>query len=706
MDSLKEIFRNEAQEILQNLEPDIIKLEEGSDPEVINRIFRYIHTIKGSSGMAGMNEVSQFTHNLENLMDTVRSGKLQVNEKLIDILLNGLDWLRLSIFENDVDVDLNDLERKLSDDINEFWGRSSKNGESDSAENKKKKNGEYDKKHSDEKENSEKVYRLKAVFKDTIFENGIDPLSIIEDFMLLKSSLYEFKTDLSKLPDFNKLEPEKCYTSWEITIRTKEDKRKIEEIFLFVLEDNEIIINDVTAKYKAQPAFEAQKIGEIMLQNQIITEDELNDALEDQEKKNERIAEIIVKKGYASLSDVQNSLEQQDKIKKRIEWSTLRVATEKLDILMNLLGEIVIGQSSITRVADDIGGEAGRKVKNALYALDRTTRVFQEQIMGIRMVPIGPTFEQFKRFIRDMSKEYEKDIKLEIEGAETELDKTVIEKIGDPLKHMIRNSIDHGIEKPEERVRLGKDPKGIIRLKSYHQEGSVYIEVSDDGRGIDKGKLKEKALEKGLIKQNDDISDERLVNFIFIPGFSTAEMVGELSGRGVGMDVVKTNIESLRGTINVDTMEGKGTRFIIKLPLTLAIIDGMLVRVGADKYVIPLLSIIESIQPPKDSVKTIEGKGETIFVRGQYISLLRLNNLFDVTSDFKNPWECLVVIVESNGISLGLMVDELIGQQQIVLKSMDSDLTKNRAISGASLLGDGSVSLIIDIHGLVSEIAA
>ena len=271
---------------------------------------------------------------------------------------------------------------------------------------------------------------------------------------------------------------------------------------------------------------------------------------------------------------------------------------------------------------------------------------------------------------------------------------------------MIRNSIDHGIENPEERVKLGKESKGVIRLKAYHQEGSVYIEVSDDGQGVDKFKLKNKAVQMGIIKQNEEITDDRLYNFIFLPGFSTAEKVGALSGRGVGMDVVKTNIEALRGIVKIESEFGQGTSFIIKLPLTLAIIDGMLVRVGNNKYVIPLLSIIESIQPDKSEVKTIEGKGETIFVRGEYVALLRLNNLFNVESVFKNPWECLVVIVESNGINLGIMVDELIGQQQIVLKSMDSDLTKNRAISGASLLGDGSVSLIIDIHGLISEIAA
>ncbi|MBN2039827.1 MAG: chemotaxis protein CheA [Spirochaetes bacterium] len=705
MEGLKDIFRNEAREILECLEPDIIKLEEESDPEVINRIFRSVHTIKGSSGMAGMNEISQFTHKLENLMENVRSGKLGISDKLIDILLKSIDWIKLSIFGNDSGVDLSEEKERLLYSIDTY--RESENEINDQEEPAG--NVRLLRRDEETESDDEKLYkfiRLNAKFKPEIFENGIDPLSIIEDFTSIQNTLVQFRVDIDKLPDFDELDPEKCYLTWEITIKTSESKQKIKDIFLFVKDDNEIILQDVTPEHKLHPSLEDQRIGEILLKNHIISEDELHDALEDQDKKNEKILEIIVKKGYASLTDAHYALEQQNKIKKKFESSTLRVATEKLDVLMNLLGEIVIGQSSISRVAEDIGGEAGRKVKNALYGLDRTTRVFQEQIMGIRMVPIGPSFEQFKRFVRDTSREYGKDIRLDIEGAETELDKTVIEKIGDPLKHMIRNSIDHGIENPEERAKLGKQSQGVICLKAYHQEGSVYIEVVDDGRGINKEKIRRKAFNMGFIKPNEEISDDKLLSLMFMPGFSTAEKIGELSGRGVGMDVVKTNIEALRGTIKVFTNMGEGTRLIIKLPLTLAIIDGMLVRVGTNKYVIPLLSIIESIQPKKNTVKTIEGKGETIFVRGEYISLLRLNNLFNIKSDFKNPWDCLVVVVESNGTSLGIVVDELIGQQQIVLKSLDSDLTKNRAISGASLLGDGTVSLIIDIHGLVSELAA
>jgi two-component system chemotaxis sensor kinase CheA len=717
MEGLKDIFTCEAEEILQNLEPDIVRLEVGSEPEVVNRIFRCIHTLKGSSGMAGFNDISKFTHKLENLMEKVRSGDLTVDGSLIDILLNSMDWIKMILFGSDEDANRNnrnELKEKLLCRIEEYKQKSSQTLKNDSIADskvKEKDNNQIAGKNnagaglygiSDEGKHGYKFYRIRTAFKESIFQNGIDPLQIMEQLVSL-GRISTRKVDRSKLPDIKKFDPEKCYLNWDITIRTNHSKEDIDDVFLFVKDDSLIDIEDVTTEFKIPDTVSPYKIGEIMLSENIITENELSNVLDTQKTGGKKVAEIIVEKGYASQEDVNYALLEQDKIRKKIESSTVRVATGKLDTLLNLLGEIVIGQSAISKAAEQIGGEEGERLKNAVYGIDRTTREFQEQIMAIRMIPIGFSFEQFKRFVRDSAKEYDKEIKLELEGIETELDKTVIEKINDPLKHMIRNSIDHGIETPEERVKSGKPGMGIIRLKAYHQEGNVFIEVSDDGRGIDKVKVRKKAEKIGLVKQSDEISDEKLLNFLFLPGFSTAEKVGNLSGRGVGMDVVKTNVEQLRGTIKIDTESGKGTTIIIKLPLTLAIIDGMLVRVGRWTYIIPLLSIIESIQPDKNDVKTVEGSGEVVHVRGRYVTLLRMYDLFGVVPEHKNPWEGLIVIVESNGVYLGLMVDELIGQQQIVIKSIDSALTKSRAISGASILGDGTVSLIMDIHGLVGE---
>jgi len=326
--------------------------------------------------------------------------------------------------------------------------------------------------------------------------------------------------------------------------------------------------------------------------------------------------------------------------------------------------------------------------------------------MAMRMIPVGPTFSQFKRFVRDTSRQIGKEIRLEIMGKETELDKTVIEEITDPLKHMIRNSIDHGIESTEERIKLGKDPTGIITLNAYHQEGCIFIEISDDGKGLDADELRSIAVSKGIIAKDKELTEDESYALIFKPGFSTANAVGDLSGRGVGMDVVKSNIDALRGSVQIITEKNRGTTFRIKLPLTLAIIDGMLIKVGKSVYIVPLLSILESIRPRKEDVKTIKGQGEVVMVRNEYISLIRLYKYFDQVPAFENPWEALVVIVESNGEKLALMIDDLIGQQQIVIKSLDNTVTKDRSISGAAILGDGNVSLIIDIHGLLSEISS
>jgi len=339
-----------------------------------------------------------------------------------------------------------------------------------------------------------------------------------------------------------------------------------------------------------------------------------------------------------------------------------------------------------------------------MYGLENSTREFQNQIMKIRMIPIGPTFEQFKRFVRDSAKENNKEINLIIEGAETELDKTVIEKIGDPLRHMIRNSIDHGIETSEKRVLNGKNKIGTIKLRSYHQGGNVYIEIIDDGGGINYDKIREKAIKKGFIREGDQISNEKLNLILFEPGFSTADQVGELSGRGVGMDVVKSNIESIRGTIQIKSQDGIGSEIKLKLPLTLAIIDGMLVTIDTNIFVLPLLSVIESIQPKKESISTIEAKGELILVRDEYIPIVRLYEHFNINPKNKNLYEGLVVIVESDGKKVAIFIDDLIGQQQIVIKSIERDISNSKSVSGATILGDGKVALIIDVHGLIQDL--
>ncbi|HQL83972.1 MAG TPA: chemotaxis protein CheA, partial [Spirochaetota bacterium] len=606
------------------------------DAELLNRIFRYAHTLKGSSAVAGFGEVSEFMHGLEGVLDRLRSGALEVDTGLVDLLLGSFDWVRITLFGNAPDADSDSMKRRINEWMTEFTGDAHA--------------GSGEGPGSPAAAAGTRYYRVHARFREDIFEFGIDPLSIIEDFLSL-GTVVELKVDGSRIPELSLLDPEKCYLGWDITIRSQETLEKVMDTFVFVKDDSDIVIEDVTASYEddtgEEQIIEDRKIGEILIRTGVVTRKELDDVLQAQDQKNRKLGDLIVEKGYASERDIRMALREQERIRSRIDTGTVRVETRKLDNLMNLLGEIIIGQSGLTRIADELPEEQGLRLKNALYGLDRTTREFQEQIMSIRMIPIGPTFGQFRRFVRDAARDHGKEIRLEIFGDETELDKTVIEKIGDPLKHMIRNAVDHGIEDPDERVRRGKDREGRIRLNAYHQEGNIFIEVTDDGRGLDLDTIREKAVSLGMLKQGEETTDDVLYSFLFTPGFTTAAAAGDLSGRGVGMDVVKTNIETLRGTIEIETEENVGTTFRIKLPLTLAIIEGMLVRSGASVYIIPLLSIVECIQPRREDVESIEGKGEVIMVRESYVPLVRLYDYFGTQPDCRNPWEALVIIVES-----------------------------------------------------------
>lgn len=698
---LKEVFIKEVGEILGKLESDLVSLEERWDEELINGIFRYVHTLKGSSGIAGYKSIYEFTHRLENLLDRVRAGSIGATEQLIDILLESIDWVKDSIAGDDeksLEMRKSLILKKVDEQLGTAAGK--EEGAVSAAEPR-------DERDLTEKEVGYRYFRVIINFREDIFESGIDPLMILEDLCAL-GVVEERKIDRRRLPEFSLMHPDRCYLSWEILLKTKAPLNKIEDIFIFVRDDNDIAIEEISDQYVAEgkaEELEEKRIGEILVSKGILTEKELEDVITVQDDERKKIGDIVVEKGYATERDLQYALGEQEKIKRRVETSTVRVDTSKLDNLLNLLGEIVIGQAGITRIADELEQEEGFRLKNALYALDRVTREFQEQIMSIRMIPIGPTFEQFRRFVRDTAHAMGKDIHLEVVGGETELDKTVIEKIDDPLKHMIRNAIDHGIESPEEREAAGKPRTGTVTLKAYHQEGNIFIEVIDDGKGLDKSRIRKKAEALGFIKAGEDVPEARLMSFLFLPAFSTADKVGELSGRGVGMDVVKTNIESLRGTVDIETRSGKGTIFRIKLPLTLAIIEGMMVRVGSSIYILPLLSIVESIRPKKEEVKTVKEKGEVILVRNEYVTLVRLYNLFGVEAEFKNPWESLVVVVEAASSRVGIMIDELMGQQQIVIKSLENYISKTRALSGAAILGDGRVALIIDVHGLIEEIA-
>ncbi len=692
-DAIKQVFLAETKELLENLENDIVRYEETKNTDLIHSIFRYVHTLKGGSGMAGYEDVYQFTHALENILDSVRNGVLPMNDLLADIVFASIDVIRLRLYS---DEDALKTEEK-------FNLLKSKIADIESLLQMQEKEKTIEEEKASELKPVYNFFRVKAKFRDDIFKYGIDPLIIMEDLSSL-GIFTELRVNRNDVPLIEDLDPERCYLSWDVILKTKSKEQALDDVFIFVRDDNAITITDVTKNYVAQPVIEdVPKLGELLLSKGMLTEKEYEDVLSVHEKTKKKVGEIAVTKGYIDENDVSLALKEQETIKKHISTSTLRVDAKKVDSLMNLLGEMVIGFSGVKRIAEEIEDEKAYRLNNALYGVDRIIREFQEHLMRIRMVPIGPVFEQYRRFIRDTAKAHGKTIHLEIAGGDTEIDKTVIERISDPLKHLIRNAIDHGIESPEERESKGKMREGTVMLKAYHQEGNIFIEVSDDGCGIDKQKVLQKAIATGVIGKNDDIPDAKIYDLLFAPGFSTAESIGDLSGRGVGLDVVKTTIEALRGSVEIASESGKGTTFTIKLPLTLAIIDGMLVKVAHETFIIPILSIVESIKPSMKDIKTVENKGEVVHVRGEYVPLLRLHKEFNLPLTIENPWDGLVVIVESQGKALGFVVDELIGQQQIVIKSLDREITSSKAISGAAILGDGTIALIIDVHGFISS---
>ncbi len=444
---------------------------------------------------------------------------------------------------------------------------------------------------------------------------------------------------------------------------------------------------------------ELPKIGEILLASGAINEEQLNNALKLQER---RLGDILVDEGIVPVDKVKVALEIQEAQRSGIKTppGAIKVDTERIDNLVNLVGELVIAQTLISQ-NPAVLRLSGQTLQKDVSHLGKITREIQDLVMSVRMMPLKQTFQKMMRVVRDVAKKAGKNVELVISGEDTELDKSVIEEISDPLVHILRNSVDHGIEPPDERINNGKPEKGVVHLNAFHRGGSIVIEIRDDGRGICKEKVLEKAIEKGLVGSATDITDQQIYQLIFHPGFSTAEKVTDISGRGVGMDVVRRNIEKLRGRIDIQSKEGEGTSISIALPLTLAIIDGMVVQAGNEKYIIPTLSIEESFRPDKEDIISVQNRGEMCNLRGNLLSIVRLASLYQGNAVHRDLWDALLVVVESDGMKTCIMVDELIGQQQVVIKSIGETFKNVRGVAGGAILGDGRVGLILDVRGLI-----
>ena len=476
---------------------------------------------------------------------------------------------------------------------------------------------------------------------------------------------------------------------------------EIKDAFVFVAAISELTIEDVSRRYTPEGlknTLADKKIGEILVERNLVSEEQVSQELKNQKKLGERLVEAKV----VAPKDMEKAISDQEHARKGAVTS-IRVDITKMDSLLDLVGELVIAELRLKNSTLKIEDKDLRR--SILMRCDEVRRLIsdlQGRVMNIRMVPAESLFSQFQRVVRDLSQSQQKTIRLVLIGQETEIDKNIIEKINSPLKHLVRNSVDHGIEKPEDREKAGKNREALITLKAYQKEGSIFIEIIDDGRGLNVNSIRNKAIEKGLIKAEDQLSNEEYYNLIFLPGFSTAAEITDVSGRGVGMDVVKKSVEELSGSITLHSELGKGTRIVIRLPLTLAIIEGLLVRVADRKFAIPLMAVDKAVRPKTSDIKTLEGKGEYVDMSGIPVSLIRLYKIFKIPGSEIDPANALLLNIKVHGKYYAMMVDDVLGQQQVVLKSLETNYEKVLGFSGATILGDGSVASIIDPEDLVT----
>jgi len=697
INKLKEIFIEEANEIIEKLDIDIINFEENpDDKELLNELFRGVHTLKGSANSFGFSKLGEFVHNFEDVLDYYRTSDENVNTQSIDIFLEAVDIIKavmnIEIEQTDTLPDnyhacLNSikeiLKHKDSSDLiqDELENDDDKiqTVEINLAEEFSNKEDLDIQKLKSELIIGESLFKITLTLDDDVYFRGFDHSKL---FKLLSKDgqILESYWNMSNIPKIKEFKPEiSSIGTVDIYFASKKKKSVLKEIFEY-LEDNEYSIKKLYSNEKEE---EQQK------------ENETNET-------NETKVKVKVKKDIEKISKTNNTEQIPAKtIKRKLNTNSfVKIDTHKLDELFDSIGELVIAQNFLAE-DNEIKKMKNENVTKSINVLSKITKLIQNRVMSLRMVPIHDTFEKMKRTVRDASKKVSKDIHLVVEGAETEIDKTMIDSLSDPLIHIIRNAIDHGIENNEQdRIDANKSTQGIVTLRAYHKGGNIAIEISDDGRGINKEKVLNKAREKGLITEDEELNDTQAFGLIMQPGFSTADVISDISGRGVGLDVVRTSIEKLKGKVEISSEIGEGSTFTILLPLTLAIIDGMLVKSENDIYIIPTLSVIESFIPQKNIVHTIKNKGEFVDLRGEMIPILRLNELLETGYNRPQAWESTLVCVESEKGKFAILIDELIGRQQVVIKSLGSALSKIKEISGSAIMGNGGIALILNIEEL------
>ncbi|MEN8177996.1 MAG: chemotaxis protein CheA [Pseudomonadota bacterium] len=688
MAQFHQVFFEESFEGLDIMENGLLDMDPGTvDDEQINTIFRAAHSIKGGSGTFGFNDISSFTHVMETLLDEMRDGRRPVTPDAVDALLRSVDVLRdmLGATKDGGEVDeqmaqaqqveLEQILKSASAEASVVSAPQVEGGQSAATASASKQQGWH------------------IVFRPLpqMMRTGNDSLRILREL----AELGELKVDcdLSALPPLAGFEPEDSYLSWDLHLIGDASRETLDDIFAWIEDECELAV---------MPIYAAEPQERVTVEEAAKAASEEPDSTQDVSGPSEVVQVTDRRTGQDRRSSKDRRTGDRRKVQGGGGGGSIRVDISKIDSLINMVGELVITQSMLSLLGEDFSLDKLERLNEGLSQLERHTRELQESVMQVRMLPISFTFSRFPRLVHDLSSKMGKKIDLKMTGENTEVDKTVIEKIGDPLVHLVRNSLDHGIEMPEERLVAGKPETGTINLNAFHKGGNIVIEIRDDGKGLNREKIESKAIDKGLIDVDHNLSDRQIYELIFQAGFSTADVVSDVSGRGVGMDVVRRNINELGGSIEIESEPGKGSAIIIRLPLTLAILDGQTVTVADETYIVPLVSIIESIQVKEQQIKRVAGRGETFKLRDEYLPILRLHELFGIENPNATRLdEGLLVVVEGDGRHCGLFVDDLLGQQQVVIKSLEANYQRVEGISGATILGDGSVSLILDIPGLL-----
>lgn len=663
-------FYVEAEEHLEHMEAALLQLEESpSDSELLNTIFRAAHSIKGASLTFGIEEVGKFTHVLENLLDRLREGKLSTSSDLVELLLSSIDVLE-GLIANSRDG------APIPEQLDAvFTQLQIANGDAPTQANQPQIAQPQAVAVS-----AVTTYRIDFRPSREFFRFGQDALLLVRELAEI-GQIQNVRVDCSTLPALAELKPDECYTAWSLDLTTSQPLSSIEDVFMFLDDASRLQIQTSAEATQSSAASESATVVNATTAVASSTT-AMSTTSGDAPSKVEAKADPKKSTGATPVRSTENE--------------TVRVDRHRLDDLINQIGELVIGSSMVEQ---ELLGFNGGLALDSMSALGKIVRDLQEMSLSLRMVPIAATFQKMNRVIRDVAKKLNKQIDFVTEGDDTELDKSVVDQIGDPLIHMVRNAADHGIEMPDVRQAAGKSPEGTVRLRAFQQGGNIYIELSDDGKGLDKQRILSKAIERGLIAPEANLSEQEICNLIFLPGFSTASEVTELSGRGVGMDVVRRNVEALQGSVSVRSVAGQGSTVTVRLPLTLAILDGLLVRLDQEVFIIPLLSVVESVSVQAKDIRPIVGVGEVISLRGEVVSLLRLHKLLGIPRSSHDD-HGLIVIVEDQGRRVALLVDELVGQQQVVIKNLESNFRKVPGVGGATILGDGRVALILDIFGL------